>query len=366
MLVAQLNEFSAVGIVRGADMVHAEGFHQQDALLDGPGIGGSTQCAHRVVVGIAFQQHLLAVQLQAEGRSYLHGAQAEMLFCAAHGLALLIIQRSLHSVEVRMLRVPQLRIGNFHLRQLLLHRARGRRAVHDVAPLVHQLPVRPCNLQVDRHLLVASARGDLYGDCHIAVVARSDIEWMAGEEHVLVGDHELHASVESSASVPSGVPRFTGVGHHGDDIVLSKLQPVGDIYLKAHIAIVRAPCMLPVHIDVARIHDAAEVEQQAPSAQRVSRREVQPVPPSAHLLESPARQSALDVGGRVVVVGLLVGSRRHPRLLYLEVMGQIHRPPAAVVEQWRSAIGHVAGMEAPAEVQALRMRCYAAKGKKKK
>ena len=60
-------------------MVHAELFHQQDALLDGLGIGGSTEGAEGVVVGIAFEEDFTAVELEAELGSELDGADAELV-----------------------------------------------------------------------------------------------------------------------------------------------------------------------------------------------------------------------------------------------------------------------------------------------
>ena len=79
VLVAEADEVAAVGVVRGADMVHAELFHQQDALLDGLGIGGSTEGAEGVVVGIAFEEYLAAIELEAEVGSELDGADAELV-----------------------------------------------------------------------------------------------------------------------------------------------------------------------------------------------------------------------------------------------------------------------------------------------
>ena len=77
VLVAKLYEFAAIWIVRGAYMVHSELLHQQNALLDGVGIVGSTERSERVVVGIALEEHLLAVELHAEVGAELYGTDAE-------------------------------------------------------------------------------------------------------------------------------------------------------------------------------------------------------------------------------------------------------------------------------------------------
>ena len=43
ILVTEFDELTAIGVVRGTDVVHAILLHQQYALLDGTGIGGSTK-----------------------------------------------------------------------------------------------------------------------------------------------------------------------------------------------------------------------------------------------------------------------------------------------------------------------------------
>ena len=132
------------------------------------------------------------------------------------------------------------------------------------------------------------------------------------------------------------------------------MQLVGDVHLKAHVTVVGLSNELAVEIDVAHIHDAAEVNQQALALQAVGRCEMQAIPSAAHLLECSARQAALDVGGRVVVVGLLIGGRCHPRLLYLEVVRQVDGAPMAVLIGCCLTSVHIAEVEFPAEVKALR------------
>ena len=44
VLIAQLDELTAIGIMTGTYVVDAKLFHQLQALLNGPRIGGSTQC----------------------------------------------------------------------------------------------------------------------------------------------------------------------------------------------------------------------------------------------------------------------------------------------------------------------------------
>ena len=129
VLVTQFNKLATVGIVAGADVVHAELLHQLDALLDGPRIGGSTKCSEGVVIGIALQQHLLTIKFKSKRRAELYGADAERRTDLVHHGAVLLQQRDDSTIKIRMLAVPQLRILDVHLRQLGFHGARGRLAV---------------------------------------------------------------------------------------------------------------------------------------------------------------------------------------------------------------------------------------------
>ena len=91
IFVAQLNEAAAIGVVAGAYVVHAPLLHHHDALLHGAVVGSSTQRPKRVVVGIALEQHLPSVELQAIVGAYLDGAQAKALSGHVHCHALLVL-----------------------------------------------------------------------------------------------------------------------------------------------------------------------------------------------------------------------------------------------------------------------------------
>ena len=52
ILIAEFQKVLTIGIMRGADMVHAEFLHQFQPLLDGTRIGGSTQGTEGMMVGI--------------------------------------------------------------------------------------------------------------------------------------------------------------------------------------------------------------------------------------------------------------------------------------------------------------------------
>ena len=79
IFVTEAVEVFAIGIVGAADVVEAEVLEQLDALLDGTRIGGGTESTERVVVGNAFEDHLTAVELKAEGGTVFDGTDSEGL-----------------------------------------------------------------------------------------------------------------------------------------------------------------------------------------------------------------------------------------------------------------------------------------------
>ena len=79
VFIAKLDEITAVGVVRSADMVHAKLLNQLQALLDSLGVGRSTEGSQRVVIGIALQDYFLAIKFQSEIRTELYGADAEVI-----------------------------------------------------------------------------------------------------------------------------------------------------------------------------------------------------------------------------------------------------------------------------------------------
>ena len=91
MFVAELDKLAAIGVVTGANVVNTILLHQQDALLDGLWIGCSTQSAQRVVVGIAFQKHLLTIEFETIVWTNLYGADAEALAVCIYGYTSFII-----------------------------------------------------------------------------------------------------------------------------------------------------------------------------------------------------------------------------------------------------------------------------------
>ena len=126
---------------------------------------------------------------------------------------------------------------------------------------------------------------------------------------------------------------------------------VGDVQLEAYITVFCPADELAVHINIAHVHDAAEVQHETSAFQRIGRREVVAVPAASHFLEASARETALDVGRHVGVVGFLVGGRRHPGLLNLEIVRQVHPSPLAVVEQRNGSARQVAVMKQPTLIE---------------
>ena len=98
ILIAEFQEILAIWIMRSADMVHSEFLHQFQSFLDGTRIGGSTQGAKGMMVGIAFQQDLLAIYKQTLLRNDFDGTHAKLFFNLISHLSLLIIECHLGSI----------------------------------------------------------------------------------------------------------------------------------------------------------------------------------------------------------------------------------------------------------------------------
>ena len=79
-------------------MVHAELFHQQDALFDSLRIGGCTEGAECMVVGIALEEHLMAIEFETEVRAELDGADTELVAGLVGHRAVLAQQLGLRSI----------------------------------------------------------------------------------------------------------------------------------------------------------------------------------------------------------------------------------------------------------------------------
>ena len=107
VFVTQIHEAFAVGVVRGTDMVHAERFQQLNAFLDGTVVCRRAQRTQRMMVGDAFQQHFLSVELHAEGGRELYRAHAEVFAHAVCHRAVFVIERHLHLIQMRTFAVPQ-------------------------------------------------------------------------------------------------------------------------------------------------------------------------------------------------------------------------------------------------------------------
>ena len=305
------------------------------------------------MVCIPLEQHLATIEEQAALGGDGDGANAKLRAGFVSHAAVFAIQRQPNGIEIRMLSVPQLRTGNLNLRQTHLADTRGRAAAHLGFPLVDDLAGGICHGDSRRSFLLTPTESHLGCDVHIAIVARSDIERMALEIEFTVGGYQAYTPEQSAPGIPAGISRLTRISHHGDDILLAGLQPVSDVDLEPDIAIVGTANTFTVEVDVGRIDNTIELQEQTAALQGIGRRQMEPVPPLPHLLEPTARQTALDVGRRIVIVGLLVGGRCHPRLLNLEIMRHIDRSPAAVVERFLVGTCHRAGMETPTEIQVL-------------
>ena len=174
---------------------------------------------------------------------------------------------------------------------------------------------------------------------------------MALEVEVGWGGNEHHVAKQATACIPPRIQRVACVSLYGNHVLFPQFQLARDIDFEAHIAIIGASDAFSVQIDIAHIHDATKVEQQTAPSQVGTGRKMQAVPTDTHLLESTARQAALDIGSHIGVVGFLVSARLHPGLFYLEVVGHVHRAPFGIVQRRLLSASNVACAELPSEVQ---------------
>ena len=98
ILVTQADEVAAIGIVGGADMVHAKLLDEFQAFLDSLWIGCGTECSECVVVGIALQQHFVAVELQTEVGTELNSAETELVASLVGYRTVVLQQLCLHTI----------------------------------------------------------------------------------------------------------------------------------------------------------------------------------------------------------------------------------------------------------------------------
>ena len=109
------------------------------------------------------------------------------------------------------------------------------------------------------------------------------------------------------------------------------MKLVCNVNLKTYIAIIGTANTFTIEIDIACIHNATKIKQQTMVTQRVGRSKMITVPTTAHFLKAATRQTAHNIGCRVVIIGFLVSCRSHPRLFYLKVMGYVNDTPRTVI-----------------------------------
>ena len=305
--VAEADELPAVGVVRGADVVHAELLQEPDALLNGLGIGSGSEGAEGVVVGTALEQHLAPVEPEAEVGTELNRAESEG-FCGLVGDGVVVTQQlGGEGVQIRRVDIPYLGIGDDYVGgNPHFLSAQHTVALHGDGVAVHRLPLGILYLQGDARRLFLGAVGKLGGDAHIAVVAGSDVKRVTAEEEILRGGDEADIADEPSTGVPAGVLGLAGVGNHLDQIVLAVGQMVGDVDLKAHVAVVGASDALVVQIDISGVENAFEVEDHTTAFRLFRRSVVQAVVTFGHVLETPSGERVDDAHRHTVIIGVLV------------------------------------------------------------
>ena len=207
VFVTQIHKAFAIGVVRGTDMVHAERFQQLNAFLDGTVVCRRAQRAQRMVVGDAFQQHFLSVELHAEGGRELYRAHAEMFAHAVCHRAVFVIERHLYLIQMRTFAVPQTGICQPDRLQPVLAGAHPGIERQLVRLARHYLPfgVGYHRFGLQRFLLgVAShLRLNVHRSFRSGNLRRGDVERMTHEVHLRVGHQQMHVTEQSASRVPA-------------------------------------------------------------------------------------------------------------------------------------------------------------------
>ena len=159
-----------------------------------------------------------------------------------------------------MLCVPELWIGNLHLREFGLHGTSRRDAFATILPLVNQLPLRVVDFQSYADCSRLGAIGQFCGYVDEAIIVRSDVQRMALEIEVGRSLDEVDVAIQSSTCVPAGILLIHG-GSLDYQHVITLLQLIRDVNLKAHIAIVRTPNALAIQKDIAHEHNTFEIQK---------------------------------------------------------------------------------------------------------
>ena len=196
--------------------------------------------------------------------------------------------------------------------------------------LVDGIPLPVEDLCGENDIVGFGEIGYLRLDIHHVVVLGGDEQGMTGKIQFRVGDNDVDIAEEAAARVPTRVGGAGSACLDGDDVRLAIAQLLRQVNLKAHVAIVGAAHALAIEIHIAHVHDALEVDEDALALERGIGSECLGIASHAHLLKPPRRQAALEVGSTVAIVGFLVGSGRHPRLLHLEVVWYVDAPPSIV------------------------------------
>ena len=181
-----------------------------------------------------------------------------------------------------------------------------------------------------------------------------------------VGKKQFHAAEKSAPGVPPRILGRAGVGTHGHHVVGAVAEQAGDVGLKAEVAVVGATRPDAVHPDVARKHYPSEIEHGAAPFPEAVSAEMKPVPACSALLEAAGAQPRFHVCHRIVQVGKLVGSRLHPGLRDLEIVGEIHRFPGRIGGFRLLGRGNLPAVEFPSPVEVYAFALSPAKGRERK
>ena len=268
--VARVQQRLRAGIVRAADGVVAVFLQQADAALLALRIAARAEDALVVVDARALHNDALAVEQNALFAPR-KGADAE-------GLQVLVAaEADAAGVEVRVLHVPQLCVGDSQRQGDFARRIRG----------------GGCNLLFARkHIHRHAPRADgAHGNLHRRGIDghRADANAVQGDMLLLIRRPQHHRAIDARAGIPAAVGLIAVAGNHAQLVFLVKADAVGQIRIEIRVAVRALGNLLAVQVHLRQMVHALKFQHQRLVAQGLIRRKAADV-----LIVAPLVPAAVD------------------------------------------------------------------------
>ena len=268
--VARVQQCFRARIVRAADGIVAVFLQQADAALLALRIAARAEDALVVVDARALHNDALAVE---ENALFTPRKRAD-----AEGLQVLVAaEADAAGVEVRVLHVPQLCVGDSQRQGDFPRRVRG----------------SGCSLLLARkhiHRHVPRADG-AHGDLHRRGIDghRADANAVQGDMLLLIRRPQHHRAIDARAGIPAAVGLIAVAGNHTQLVLLVKADAVGQVRIEIRVAVRALGNLLAVQVHLRQMVHTLKFQHQRLVAQGLIRRKAADV-----LVVAPLVPAAVD------------------------------------------------------------------------